>query len=228
MPKVLKYICHLCGKSIECDATTKEMKKTDEHVPPLQFYPKKMREKIKGQLLTLPTHAGCNQSYKLDEEYFVHTYCPHVDKNSTSGRQLIEDIKRRSANEGQQSQKLLKMIQHEFSSITLCGIILPNGVTVHSVNAPRVDRVIRKILQGLYYYEEKKFLPHETPMWMQLYDDPNDMPNHFRKVFCETGPCRGIYPKIFSYRFNTIGRYSYWSMLFWDSLLFCIVFKLSL
>jgi hypothetical protein len=199
------------------------MKLSMDHVPPLQFYPKQMRRGIKGQLLKLPTHKGCNSSFQKDEEYFVHTYLPHVDRNSASGSQLIADIKRRSA--GQQSQILIQMIQKEFSNVTPNNVLLPAGIFIHNINAPRVDRVLRKVLQGLYYHEERKFLPYDTLMWIQLYEKPEDMPPHFYKVFCKTGHCRGVYPKFFSYRYKSLKYYSYWSMLFWESLLFCMILK---
>lgn len=225
MPKTRDHICHLCGKAIDYDVTAGDLQKTEEHIPPKQFFPKQMRGDIRGQLLKLPSHKGCNGSFKLDEEYFIHTYCPHVDPQCTSGRQLIEDIRRRTESKGKQSHKLLAMIEKEFSDITPGGINLPHAIVVHSVNAPRIDRVIRKVLQGLHYHEENSFLPHETPMWINLYDKSLDMPEYFYKIFCETGSCRGIFPKIFSYRFTHRKNYAYWSMRFWDSLQFCIVFE---
>ena len=225
MPKDAENICHLCGDAIDSSITDGDLAASDEHIPPKQFYPKKMRGKIRGQLLKLPSHKGCNGSFKHDEEYFVHTYAPHVNPQSTSGRQLIEDIQRRAQNSGNQSRRLLSMIKREFSDVTQGGISLPHGIVVHNVNAPRVDRVVRKILQGLHYHEEERFLPHETSMWIQLYESLSDMPEHWRKIFCETGPCRGVYPEIFAYRFRTLNDHVFLSMVIWDSLLFCIIIK---
>ena len=223
MSKPSESICYLCGGAIERNPKNELMELSMDHVPPLQFYPKQIRGEIEGRLLKLPTHKRCNMSFKNDEEYFVHTYSYHVDQNSDKACQLIEEIKRRSRKK--QSQRLLHMIQKEFADVTIGGIHLPDGIIVHNVNAARVDRIIRKIVQGLYYLEENKYLPHETAMWVQLYEKPNDMPDVFSKVFCETGSCKGVYPKAFSYRHLNIQNYSYWSMLFWDSLLFCLIFK---
>jgi hypothetical protein len=222
MAKSLEEICHLCGNVIDSNIPELSMEISREHVPPLQFFPKQIRGEIKGSLLVLPTHKGCNQSFQADEEYFIHTYSIHVNSN-TNAQHLISDIRRRT--QSKQSQRLLQMIENEFSNITQGGIVLPSGTLVHNVNAPRVDRVLRKILQGLYYYEEKEFLPYETAMWIQPYEKPEDMPYYFNKIFCETGPCRGVCKKVFAYRYTNLESYSYWSMLLWDSLLFCIIFK---
>ena len=225
MPNITEHICHLCGKEIDYSLEDGDLSKTREHIPPQQFYPQQMRGDIRGQLLVRPTHKGCNRSFKLDEEYFVHTYYPHVNSQSMSGRQLIEDIQRRAENAGNQSRTLLAMIEREFSSISPGGIHLPHGTIIHNINAARVDRIIRKILQGLHYCEKGSFLPYETPMWIHLYEKCSDIPEHFRTIFCETGPCLGVYPKMFAYRHKTVNDYAYWSMLLWDSLLFCIIFK---
>ena len=222
MVKGLKEICHLCGNVIDSNVTEPSMEMSREHVPPLQFFPKQIRGEIKNSLLVLPTHKGCNQSFQADEEYFIHTYSIHVN-GSTNAQHLISDIRRRA--QSKQSHRLLQMIENEFSNITPGGIVLPSGTLVHNVSAPRVDRVLRKILQGLYYYEENKFLPYETAMWIQPYEKREDMPDYFYKIFCETGPGRGVCKKIFAYRYTNLEHHSYWSMRLWDSLLFCIIFK---
>lgn len=223
MSKKSESICYLCGREIVRDPKDTQMKQTVDHVPPLQFYPKQIRGQIKGSLITLPTHRCCNESFKEDEEYFVHTYAMHINSHSDQSHYLIQEIKRRS--KSKQSQNLLQMIWKEFSDVTPGGVVLPRDLLIHNVNAPRVDRIIRKIVQGLYYHELNQFLPYATPMWIRLYEKPEDMPQVFYKVFCETGSCRGVHKKIFSYRYTKIQKSFYWSMLFWDSLLFCLIVK---
>src|SRR5437868_1350592 len=68
-----------------------------EHAPPKQFFPKAMREKLPGELWKVPSHVKCNQSYKLDEEYFYHYFYPLVGaQNEQMGKVLLEDIRRRA------------------------------------------------------------------------------------------------------------------------------------
>jgi hypothetical protein len=60
--------CALCGEPIAANPSDPEDTKTDEHVPPLQFFPKAMRPQLRDKLWTVPSHRRCNQRHKSDEE----------------------------------------------------------------------------------------------------------------------------------------------------------------
>ena len=79
-----KLICYLCGKEIIGE-------KSDDHIPPKQFYAKRFRQIL--NLLTLPTHEKCNISYQRDEEYFVNSIAPLAMCTKT-GSAIWEDIKK--------------------------------------------------------------------------------------------------------------------------------------
>ena len=61
--------CYLCGKR-------HDGKYNRDHVPPKQFFAKKLLQKHNPNLFWLPTHESCNKSYQLDEDYFVYSLMP--------------------------------------------------------------------------------------------------------------------------------------------------------
>ena len=62
--------CYLCGKPLEEPTSP-------DHVPPKLFFPEDLRKKYKlTELLTIRVHHACNQKWRLDEEYFIHTLLP--------------------------------------------------------------------------------------------------------------------------------------------------------
>ena len=80
-------ICYLCGKDLNPDQDSIDK----EHVPMKQIYAKSLRRTYNlSNLLTLPTHRLCNQSYQQDEDYFVASL--HLSAYSNSGRAVQRDI----------------------------------------------------------------------------------------------------------------------------------------
>jgi hypothetical protein len=64
--------CYLCGEHLAAPINV-------DHVPPKLFFP----ELRKGlNLLTIPTHVACNEAWRMDEEYFVHTLLPFARGNA--------------------------------------------------------------------------------------------------------------------------------------------------
>ena len=79
-----KPVCYLCGETIE-----KESSK--DHVPPRQFYSAEIRNLHSPNLRTIPTHLSCNRAYQLDEEYFIHSIAPLVQK-SYAGKSVLRAL----------------------------------------------------------------------------------------------------------------------------------------
>ena len=59
--KNLKIKCYICGKG---GADSKD------HIPPKGIFPKDLRGKLRGNLITVPAHSECNNSFKLDDANF--------------------------------------------------------------------------------------------------------------------------------------------------------------
>jgi len=119
-----------------------------DHVPPQQLYADEVRKAHALNLLTIPVHKKCNESYKLDEEYFFNTLAP-FGRGSYSGDAFLGEVFRKQTI-GQKKylvQKVLEEFEHSPSGITL-----PQGLVVKRFEKDRVHRVAWKIVRGLYFH----------------------------------------------------------------------------
>jgi hypothetical protein len=73
-------ICYLCGKALE------KPRRSADHVPLKQFYGKSVLRENAVNLLTLPTHAGCNTAYQVDEEYVTAMLAPFASSQGLHRR----------------------------------------------------------------------------------------------------------------------------------------------
>ena len=135
--------CAICGKK---PATT------DDHIPPKSFFPKPRP----SDLITVPACLECNKSTeKLDEEFRVFI-------NMLVGKRTPESEllwKSQSLSTVQHNRRLL---QKAMSSIypgyitSKHGIILDEADLVVWDDSP--NRVIEKMIRGLYYHHFKDIL----------------------------------------------------------------------
>jgi hypothetical protein len=78
-------LCYLCGKALADPTNT-------DHVPPRRFHAEGVRKAENlSQLLTIKVHKACNESYRLDEEYFVYALMPFAC-GSVAGDALHHEI----------------------------------------------------------------------------------------------------------------------------------------
>jgi hypothetical protein len=77
--------CYLCGKPLMGPVNV-------DHVPPKLFFPDELRKGL--NLLTIPTHVACNEVWRMDEEYFVHTLVP-LARGTPSGNAAIRQSLRK-------------------------------------------------------------------------------------------------------------------------------------
>jgi hypothetical protein len=80
--------CYRCAEVIE-----RGQRFSRDHVPPLQFFPSRLREEFCPQLDTVHVHARCDEATKLDEDYFRASVAPMATHNPI-GAALCEDLKR--------------------------------------------------------------------------------------------------------------------------------------
>lgn len=207
-----KVICYLCGKDIIGE-------KSDDHVPPKQFYAKIYRKILNLNLLTLPTHEKCNTSYQKDEDYFVHSIAP-IAMNTKTGSDIWVDIKKAVLRN--ESRGLINKVLNEFTDRPY-GLYLPSYLIAKMVDSNRIKRVIWKITRGLYFYEFNKMLPEETELYIDLYDQYHKPIEAFKYV--RDTESKGRYPGVFDYKFTDTNEYVIWGMLFWDYFISLIIHK---
>ncbi len=199
-------VCYLCGLPIA-------QRRSKDHVPPLQFFPKNLRSARNPNLITLQTHEGCNQSYKLDEDYFLHSIGPLAIKTITGGH-LWNDIRHRLGKHNE--RHLGRLVSAEFEPRP-SGIILPAGKVVKRLK-PRIHRVTWKIARGAFFKETGRVLPERTPRRFDVVDNENLPGDHLHEVLSR--PSRGGYPEVFDYKIFSSERLPFHqiAMLFWDAI----------
>lgn len=207
-------ICYLCGEIIEGP-------KSNDHVPPRQFYSKEIRKIHNPNLLTLPTHPNCNKSYQLDEEYFIHTMIPLV-LNSYSGSSVFRELL--SQYKSNRNIKLSRKVLSEFEKRP-SGLYLPPDIIGKRIDPDRTWRVVWKIVRGLFFYEYDRFLPENKPTMFKVVHPGEKPPQEF--YFIPDTPKRGQYPGVFDYKyrdFPEVNDVHLWAMLFWDRLIMIAMF----
>ena len=218
-------ICYLCGEDLVPD----EGNTSRDHVPMKQIYAKRLRSEYNlSNLLTLPTHKQCNQSYQQDEDYFVYNL--HLSAYSNSGRAISQDIISRMRDG--RNLGLVRRVRSQISQI-----LSPNGTEFDIMDASRMARITWKIIRGLFFYETNRFLPENTPgncknpiifgesaLGIQSEYDREQF-NLIRR-----NPSRGQYPDIFDYKYcqvpmgeNPDEHRWFWRIWLWDriALLIC-------
>ncbi len=209
--------CHICGKDISKEDLSLE------HVPPKAFYPNNIRDGL--NLWTVPAHKSCNESYRKDEEYFQHSLLIEVlNQNPSIKNSLATDFKRRAAKP--QTPAMFRRIQKEISNVTPGGIHLPPRVYVVQIDLLRVEKVVLKIVQGLFYLQNCNYLPLECVKDFRFCLSEKEVPELYRLSW-QVSRLQGVYPPVFSYKYfyHESFKFQLFSMLFWESVMFCLAIE---
>jgi hypothetical protein len=149
-------VCAYCGKEGEV---------TRDHIPPNTFFSRP----LPADMLTVPSCAGCNTSFKNDDDYTLAVtaldfrVAGHQDvlgKMSTLARAL----QRREAKGFRQS--LVK-------DSTSTGLVTPSGSAIGklSIDVARVEATGAHIVRGLHYIETGKPVPPSAQVHVRLLAD---------------------------------------------------------
>lgn len=208
-------ICYLCGRNIETSNLS------DDHVPPKAFYPKGIRAGL--NLWVIPSHKTCNEIYREDEEYFQHAFLIEVlNQKPPITKHLMSDFHRRS--QRPQTPALLRKILKEVSNITPGGIYLPNRIRQVQIDKYRIQRVVLKIVRGLFYIDNRSFLPLEKAKDIRFYSNNSDAPELYR-LYWPYVKLRCVCPDVFSYKYFKFDNLHLYSLMFWETVMFCVAFE---
>ncbi len=208
-------ICYLCGGIILSAASR-------DHVPPQQLFAPALRKKYNlDQLTTLPTHLRCNDAFKLDEEYAVRVLATVV-YDSPTARAVVEHGFSK-VDRGQTvglHHRILQSI-HERPS----GLILPRGGAVVRIEGERIQRVVWKIVRGLYFLERREVLPDATMHAVEVSEPANDSVSDLASLWnavrgqASEGPYQALFAhKHFEATRNGLTIHG-WGTLWWDRLI---------
>lgn len=151
--------CYLCGRPLS------EAPQDVEHVVPKSLFHKKK------DLLTLPAHKACNNSYALDDEYFRLCMTVAAIPGNPTAKKVWEGPVMRGFHRPEMpglKWATLKSL-HPIDVHSPAGIYLGTGEAMLQ-DAPRIQRVVNRITRGLYATRTGKILPLDWPVSSDLID----------------------------------------------------------
>lgn len=113
------------------------------------------------------------------------------------------------------------------------GLVLPGGKVIKRFDSIRVERVIWKIVRGLYFDHSGNVLPEKLAVtWTLTGPDDGPPPDHFlRFTGMPDNPSYGKHPGVFAYQFQVFREMQpyghYWALLLWDKLIITVAFAHS-
>jgi hypothetical protein len=152
----------------ECVYCGKMGKISNDHIPPKNLFPSPRP----SNLITVPSCKECNQKASKDDEYFRLVLSmrhdtfehPEVSRNFDKLLRSLQKPKKKGF------RKLLLNNLSPVDLYTPAGIYL--GKTgAYSVDMKRVNSVIRRIAQGLFYKEKGRRLPDNYRVWVYCIND---------------------------------------------------------
>lgn len=123
--------------SIKVCLYCKETATTKDHVPPKSL----LEKPFPNNLLTIPACKRCNQSFSLDEEYFLNVLC-EISSNT-------DLLAKKSPNGNVYKARLRSPKLNNRIESSLC--IRDDGRVMFQTEFIRIKRVIEKIALGLYF-----------------------------------------------------------------------------
>lgn len=147
---------------------------TRDHIPPKALF----TSPLPSDLLTIPACRKCNGDASGDDEYFRNAICMSTyrgdDRHGIAGSEkAIRSIKRSNT-----LRKEFTQTAHRVQVVTPGGIIERIGLAF-TVDAKRINRVIKRIYRGIYYLETNEVLPVS-------YDIHVDTPESYANCDAET------------------------------------------
>lgn len=141
--------CIYCGKTAD----------TREHIPPKQFF----KGTPDNPLITVPSCKACNAGFQKDEDFFRQFYTSILMDRSPEAKKLME---------GEVSRSILRTpaLGHQmFSQMKLVGAYTKSGLykgkmtmyTVSDSDKERINRVVTKVIKGLFFHEFGQTIPEE-------------------------------------------------------------------
>jgi hypothetical protein len=206
--------CYLCGQ---------EGASSKDHIPPKGLFPKHIRKLNKKNLLTVPAHSNCNNSYDQDDELFRNFIITH-SYNSQQGRFAWDNIVLPSFIKHPGARiELLSRFERRFIKDELSGAYVYSGVLKWEESFIR--RQIERINRGLYYHKNKEPLALNSTINYRLYDNISILPKIIKGFYEIKIPqnWKHIIPGFFTYFFemaedaNELGLSV---LIFYDSLIF--------
>jgi hypothetical protein len=193
---------------------------TKDHVPPKSFFPRPRP----ADLITVPCCQKCNQGSEKDEELFLATFMFSDAGSTPTGKRLWDEKLDRMYQKNLGLKKTVaRMLSHK-QAYTPAGLYLGRRMTI-SVDHPRLERVVEKIVRGLYYYEYGDLMPANVKV-MTLFLNTDVMLRAAQQHFRELTAGKRMWSGIFEYCHNRVREspeQSMWHIRFYACINFWII-----
>jgi hypothetical protein len=186
---------------------------TQDHVPPKSFFP---RPRL-SDLITVPCCQQCNQGAGKDEEFFLATFMFSEAGSTHAGKQLWAEKLDRTYQKNLGLRKTIARALSHKQIWTPTGLYLGRRMTI-KIDHPRLERVVEKIVRGLYYREYGNPLPADTEV-MTIFLNTEAKFHAAQQYFPELGAGIRMWPGIFEYSRNRLlesPEQSMWLMRFYS------------
>ncbi len=212
-------LCYLCGKPIDDEPSA-------DHVPPQQLYaPRIRRAHNLDRLVTLPTHAACNEGFGKDEEYFTWSLVPLAGGTMTADALIADNGEKYRAGQRQGlGRKVLSEFDHRPG-----GLFLPDGKIVKRADRSRISKVQWKVIRGLFHIETGGVLPEGVDYLIEPREPEHQGTSEMEEFWeaVKAQPSKGQYQGVFAYKYvrleASLGTETavvhVWGTLYWDRLM---------
>lgn len=202
-----------------CVYCAKEKNTTRDHVPPKNLFPNPKP----SNLITVPCCDSCNKEKQKDEDYF-RSWILFGKAGITNQGKIIWDQKLNRTYE--KDIGLKKAIARSFKEVeikTPSGIYLGKRLAIQA-EWNRIERVISKIVKGLYYFEYNEIMSNNVQIKVAHITYDKKMQDEMKKLLLLPGKRKWY--GIFEYARNRVESAksnSAWLLLFFNSNLFAVL-----
>jgi hypothetical protein len=182
-------LCYFCGKP---DANSKD------HIPPRSIFPKKPQ----GQLITVPAHKNCNESFHQDDELFRNIIISGCYNNDEGKKAWNEQVVN-SWNNNPGAKSVLKEL--------LIPVLIKDSISGSDTQKYAIkldlklfERQVKRWARGLYYNRFNRPLNQNSKIIVERLLPPNISLPVINNYFIQNGSNPKwihIEPNVFSYFF---------------------------
>jgi hypothetical protein len=153
------------GRCVICNIKPAD---TDDHIPPKCLFALRDRK----NLLKLPTCLDCNNHSSKDDEYLRSVLISRADVDENQSTDELRNALMRSLSDPKQPgfQRLYAKSIGVKKVFTTAGLFLGEQ-PVFTVDYGRLERVLSKVIRGLYYHHTKMRLKMEYSIKIIVEDD---------------------------------------------------------
>lgn len=194
---------------------------TKEHIPAKHFF-----KKISGiNLITVPSCKKCNSGFQKDEEFFRQFWVSYFMGRSSEAERVMKNeisrsVKRKPAL-GWQMFKQMKLM----NIVSETGVVLRQATAwkITDSDRARINRIVEKVIQGLFFQEFKKILPKDWSIIIHWITPQMEKEQKLQEMV-KTMKCKVIKEDIFAYFFCFVpdNHQSIWILDFFQIPLFYV------